>query len=460
MRALSPSIARWVRAGSCSLAVFAMLAVPFAPVPSAEAATMTNLGVYLNRQEANVPSGTSFDFFFAPVTPLTGGSSANSLRVLMPDGDDTAWCRTAGTITVTGISNTNGETLAATPLPGTLTGTCAQGVGAGATEANRDRLLVTGVDDIAVGTLYGLRIAEGSAALGTATAVSSTVQLLLRTRDASYDVDQGTFPVLALNSTDQVTVTATVPSATPPEQPQTAITLKGIAYPSSTVTILKNGVIAAQVPADPQARFDVTVGSLLAGSYTMGVYGTDAAGLDGPTSNFTVTLTTGTTVTISGIFLGPTITADKTAIKPGETITLLGTTSPSSAVHVYVSSTVEKQFDTQSTGAGAWSRKILASDLNAGTHTARSKAVEPGGDISAFSDTVTFTVASTTPTGPTYIRADINQDGKVDLIDFSILLYYWNQRNPTNPRADINQDSTVNIIDFSIMLFYWTAKPV
>jgi hypothetical protein len=261
-------------------------------------------------------------------------------------------------------------------------------------------------------------------------------------------------PAIALD----VTVSATVESATPPETPQTAVVLQGIAYPSSTVTILKNSVVAVQVPADPQAKFNVTVGSLAAGSYTFGVYGTDADGRAGPTSNFTVTLTTGTTVTITGIFLGPTIAADKTSLQPGETITLLGTTSPSSAVHVYVSSTEEKQFDTQSSTVGAWSRQILASDLVAGSHTARSKAVDVGGDISAYSDTITFTIAATTPTGPTYIRPDLNEDGKVDLIDFSILLYYWGQRNPSHLKVDINQDSVVNIIDFSIMLFYWTAK--
>lgn len=266
----------------------------------------------------------------------------------------------------------------------------------------------------------------------------------------------GALPAAALD----VTVSATVEGPAPPELPPTAVVLKGIAYPSSTVTILKNSVVAVQLPADPQAKFDVTIGSLTAGSYTFGVYGTDAGGRDGPVSNFTVTLTTGTTVTITGIFLGPTITADRTSMKPGETITLLGTTSPSSAVHVYVSSTVEKQFDTQATGNGGWSRQILASDLNSGTHTARSKAVEPGGDISAFSDTVTFTVASTTPPEQTYLDADINRDTHVDLIDFSILLYYWGQKNPALTRADINHDTVVNIIDFSIMLFYWTAKPV
>ena len=52
------------------------------------------------------------------------------------------------------------------------------------------------------------------------------------------------------------------------------------------------------------------------------------------------------------------------------------------------------------------------------------------------------------------LRADLNKDGKVNLIDFSILLFNWNTDDTV---ADINQDGTVNLTDFSIMIFYWTG---
>ncbi len=51
---------------------------------------------------------------------------------------------------------------------------------------------------------------------------------------------------------------------------------------------------------------------------------------------------------------------------------------------------------------------------------------------------------------------DINNDGWVDLTDFSILLYYWKTSNPT---ADLNNDGIVNLTDFSIMLFHWGKCP-
>ena len=53
-----------------------------------------------------------------------------------------------------------------------------------------------------------------------------------------------------------------------------------------------------------------------------------------------------------------------------------------------------------------------------------------------------------------YPSPDLNKDDRVNLIDFSILLYWWGRENPS---ADFNQDGLVNLTDFSIMLYYWTG---
>jgi hypothetical protein len=54
-------------------------------------------------------------------------------------------------------------------------------------------------------------------------------------------------------------------------------------------------------------------------------------------------------------------------------------------------------------------------------------------------------------------HGDLNKDGKINIVDFSILMYFWNQTNPSNPCADINKDGIVNLTDFSIMLYWWTG---
>lgn len=52
--------------------------------------------------------------------------------------------------------------------------------------------------------------------------------------------------------------------------------------------------------------------------------------------------------------------------------------------------------------------------------------------------------------------ADINCDGRVDVVDLSILMSYWQQPRPA-PRADINQDSRVDIVDLMILFYWWSA---
>ncbi len=52
------------------------------------------------------------------------------------------------------------------------------------------------------------------------------------------------------------------------------------------------------------------------------------------------------------------------------------------------------------------------------------------------------------------VKADLNCDGRVNLVDLSILLYNWDI--PKNIKADLNNDTRVNLVDFSILLFYWT----
>jgi hypothetical protein len=52
---------------------------------------------------------------------------------------------------------------------------------------------------------------------------------------------------------------------------------------------------------------------------------------------------------------------------------------------------------------------------------------------------------------------DLNCDSRVNLIDLSILLYYYNQRGPAIARYDFAGDGVVDFRDVSVLMFYWTA---
>lgn len=50
-----------------------------------------------------------------------------------------------------------------------------------------------------------------------------------------------------------------------------------------------------------------------------------------------------------------------------------------------------------------------------------------------------------------YLAPDINQDGSVTFLDFSVLSSKYNQSGSTLGRVDINGDNTVNFLDFSLL---------
>lgn len=57
-------------------------------------------------------------------------------------------------------------------------------------------------------------------------------------------------------------------------------------------------------------------------------------------------------------------------------------------------------------------------------------------------------------TGECRSIADLNCDGYVDIVDFSIM-YYWFERADPPRRVDLYQDQTIDIADFSVMAHYW-----
>ncbi|MEK7531477.1 MAG: hypothetical protein AAB545_00905 [Patescibacteria group bacterium] len=53
--------------------------------------------------------------------------------------------------------------------------------------------------------------------------------------------------------------------------------------------------------------------------------------------------------------------------------------------------------------------------------------------------------------------ADLNCDGYVDIIDFSIMIY-WFDKTPVPKRVDLKPDRKIDIHDFSVMAYYWRER--
>jgi hypothetical protein len=102
---------------------------------------------------------------------------------------------------------------------------------------------------------------------------------------------------------------------------------------------------------------------------------------------------------------------------------------------------------------GLWSLDADTTGLTKGTYRIRARTIKSPQAESTYSTALLVGVGEG-PTPDTSMAADINKDGKVNLVDFSIMLTSW---GGVNPDADINADGVINLSDFSIMLFNWTG---
>ncbi len=248
-------------------------------------------------------------------------------------------------------------------------------------------------------------------------------------------------------------------SAPPPIQ--TKVIFTGLAYPKSLVTLLEDGRVAATTLSGPDARFRIELTDIPADNYVFTLYTEDKEGRRSNSLTFQISVTAGVTTQVSGIFLSPTIDVDKEKVKKGEPILIFGQTSPQAQVLINISSEKEIFVKTTSTIEGFYSYNFLTEPLEIGKHFAKSRASKDG-EISSYSRTVTFEVGQETV--PKIIkcgRGDLNCDGRVNLIDFSIAAYWYKKRlNPEFAKIEkerLNGDGKINLVDFSIMAYYWTG---
>ena len=248
-----------------------------------------------------------------------------------------------------------------------------------------------------------------------------------------------------------------LPGAITPTNPTTVV-VEGSAYPDSDVNILSNGTTIGIVKADAQANFRFSTTNISPGVTTIGIWSEDAGGLKSTSVTVTLTVAADAVTTISGAYLPPTVTLDKYKAAQGDILTASGQSVPSTTVVMYINSNTEITTTTRADTGGNWKLPFSTAPLdNESFHTVRASfQTVIGGNIvkSNVSQAVAFYVG-TKKSGPqNFGIADLNHDGKVNLADFSIMLYYWNTPGPV---GDLNHDGKVGLADFSILLYYWTG---
>lgn len=280
---------------------------------------------------------------------------------------------------------------------------------------------------------------------------------------------------------DSVSVSASVPATsynTPPLpsfSPHQGVTLspaaamdsvvfRGFAYPLSMVTLLVNGSVVAEGPANIDGTFHLSLRNVASGVYTYSLRATDSYGLSSGLTSVTVLINSLMTTSIDNILLSPTLTADKVSALFGSPVTLFGKATPMTNLYLEVDDSAHLSKLLRSGADGTWRFDYDTRELGIGYHVVSVRqyvrddtsplsllyTVEVG-NKNVFNATTSLAFLS-----PYRRKCDVNADSRVNLLDFSIMAF-WYERNFPPDRVDMNGDSSVDLADFSILAYCWTG---
>jgi len=173
-----------------------------------------------------------------------------------------------------------------------------------------------------------------------------------------------------------------------------------------------------------------------------------------PATVFTATLTAFSTTTVANLVLPTFIDINPLKVPYGTTVQALGTTVPGATVRLFVQNPLVSA-DLTAGSDGKWNGDLnnLFGQMQKGTYTAYARVYVGGSYQSNLSREVSFEVIESDACGDR--RSDLNCDGKVDITDVGILIYYWGLAG-AGQKADINKDGVVDVSDVGIMVYDWT----
>ncbi|MFA7309015.1 MAG: dockerin type I repeat-containing protein [Patescibacteria group bacterium] len=242
--------------------------------------------------------------------------------------------------------------------------------------------------------------------------------------------------------------------------PLGSYSFSGVSFSGAKIEIMKDGEAYTQVVADAGGNFSGLISGLNQGTYTFGFIVYDKNNHHSDLVTQGISITGSGLVTGSIVELPPTVTIIE---DEGKKLNLTGYGKKDSNIDIVISSN-SKEIS-----------KISAQSLNDGYYIVDIGKLEFEEDYydvfvyesraGAVAKTkISFSVSNKRvilKEGECLVRADLNCDGRVNLIDFSIASYWYN-RTLTNDFLDIekgrlNGDGQVNLIDFSIMAYFWTG---
>lgn len=237
------------------------------------------------------------------------------------------------------------------------------------------------------------------------------------------------------------------------------INFSGTAYPNAEIFLLKDASLVSNTTADTAGNFSISLTGLSSGNFDFAIYAKDPQGRRSNLSFISASLTNNQTKNISDILIPPTIALNNLEVKQGEVENIFGFAQKNSKVTIVLSYSPTKTFEVKSGPEGFYSFNLPTSKLNLGSYNVFSKTFF-NNLFTPNSTTLQFKVGTKTIQNPNLngcpTKGDLNSDCRVDLVDFSILAFWYLKPNFPS-EIDFNNDGMVDLIDFSILAYNWTG---
>ncbi len=228
--------------------------------------------------------------------------------------------------------------------------------------------------------------------------------------------------------------------------------VSGQAYPGGTIEVFRKGnvsetyliVPAISINIKDDGSFEVSQVGVVTGEHFYALRIKDRDKRE-TVLTFDVDLLTQNLFSIVNLLISPTVELKNTLLARSEDLHLVGYAGPNNTIEVEVDGIINKDV-IHSDQNGYYSILVNTDSLAEGAHSVRVRQIAKDGTKSNWALTKTFKKSSLAS-----LRADFNNNGKVDITDWSIFLFRWgSQDQKLRLSIDLNDDKSVNITDLSI----------
>ncbi len=248
-------------------------------------------------------------------------------------------------------------------------------------------------------------------------------------------------------------------STTPTVDKKAGVKFLGKTFPGAKVALLKDGKSQGEFTADAKGDFAISLTDLTSGNFNFVLYTQDLKGTKSKNFSRDVDAIKGKTLLVENIIFEPTIYLNKNEVRRGDGVTISGQAVYDDFVTAVIGGDIVS-IDLKITEDGSYFYNFDTTSLDLGKYDVYVMTKD-----GLKSSVVNFIVGEKNILAVPVedLRGDISDggggDGVVNLVDFSILAFWYGKKLPEDMKkiVDLTGDGVVDLKDFSILASNWTG---